>query len=126
VPIEYTLEKDGGAVIAQATGVINLESFMNLRKALIADENLRDPHNTLLDARNVSHIEITEEDLVEIAKGLTSGPKKLGANRLAIVARKEQAFDLGKKYRAVEKGVEENVVVFYNISVARTWLGLDE
>jgi hypothetical protein len=123
MPIEYHLEKNGALVVATATGVINLKSFMDMAEAMRADENLRDPHDTLLDARKVSRIELTEEELSEIAKGLTAGPRKLGANRLAIVAKEEQAFQLGRKYKTIEKDVQENVVVFYNLDVAQTWLG---
>lgn len=125
MPIEYKLEKNGAIVTAHASGVITLDCFMSMQQEMRADDNLKTKHNTLLDVRDVSQIEMTEDDLSTIAKGLTSDPKKLGANKLAIVANKNQAFQLGKKYQTVEKGVEETVIVFNSISTARKWVGLD-
>ncbi len=124
MPIIYHLEKEGTIVSAQATGILSLEDFMSMQKEMISDMDLRDPHDTLLDVRDVSDIQMTEKDLSTIAQSLTSGPKKLGARKLAIVASEELAFLLGKKYGIVEKGVVETVIVFVNIDVARTWLGL--
>lgn len=125
MPVEYKLEKNGTIVVAQASGVLTLDSFKALQKALNADEELRSPHNTLLDVRFVDSVELTEQDLATIAQSLTAGRKKLGAEKLAIVARDEQAFVLGDKYGTVEKGVEEHVIVFVHMEVARQWLGLD-
>ena len=125
MPIEYTLEKDGTIVVAKASGVLTLDSFIALQKALSADGELQSPHNTLLDVRFVTEIQLTEDDLTTIAQSLTAGRKELGAEKLAIVARDEQAFVLGEKYGTVEKGVEENVIVFVHIEVARSWLGID-
>ena len=109
---------------AHATGTLSLEDFMSMQKKMILDVDLKNPHDTLLDARDVSDIQMTEKDLSTIAQSMTSGPKKLGARKLAIVASEELAFLLGKKYGIVEKGVMETVIVFVNIDVARTWLGI--
>ena len=125
MPIEYKLEKNGTVVTACAIGVVSLDCFMAMQQDMRANANLKDKHNTLLDARNVSRIDVTEEDLTKIAENLTADSKKLGANKLAIVANKDQAFELGKKYQTVEKGVDETVIVFNSISTARKWIGLD-
>ena len=50
--------------------------------------------------------------------------KKIGAKKLAIVASNDQAFLLGNKYGLVEKEVDETVIVFVSIDVAKTWLGV--
>ena len=124
MPIEYTLERGGTLVMAVATGALNLDSFVSLRERLLNDSGLKTPHDTLLDVRAVSRIDISEDDLKLIAQGLTSGPKDLGAARLAIIAHQENAFTLGNIYKTIEKGVEENVIVFFNPEVAKTWLGI--
>ena len=126
MPLEYSLEKKGTIVMARAIGVLTLDCFRSMMKEMTVDPNLQDQHNTLLDARSVSKIELTEDDLNTIAQELTSGPRTLGAEKLGIVARHEQAFDLGKKYQTVDKDVEETVIVFFNIDIARMWIGLDE
>ncbi|MFC2082666.1 hypothetical protein ACFLSG_01310 [Candidatus Bipolaricaulota bacterium] len=125
MPVEYKLEQDGAVVLAQASGVLSLDSFIALQKALSVDEKLQSPHKTLLDIRFVTDIQLTEQDLAKIAQSLTAGPKTLGAEKLAIVARDEQAFVLGDKYGIVEKDVEEDVIVFFHMEVARQWLGID-
>jgi hypothetical protein len=124
MPIEYTLERGGALVMAEATGALNLDSFMSLRDKLLNDPGLKTPHDTLLDVRAVKRIDISEGDLNVIARSLTSGPKDLGAARLAIVAHQERAFTLGNIYKTLDKGVEENVIVFFNLEVAKTWLGI--
>jgi hypothetical protein len=126
MPIEYKLENNGTLVMARATGVLSLDDFMSMQEKMKADVNLRDSHDTLLDARSVSQIQISEHNLTVIAQGLASGPRSLGARKLAIVASEEQAFVLGEKYRTVEKGVNESVIVFFHLDVARKWLGLDQ
>ncbi len=125
MPIEYALERNGVLVMASATGVLSLDSFMSLREELLNDPLLKDPHDTLLDVTRVSRIDLSEDELNTIAQSLTSGPRKLGAQRLAIVAHQEQAFFLGNKYRMAKKGVDENVIVFVNHEVAKTWLGIN-
>ncbi|MFC2027750.1 hypothetical protein ACFLU3_03575 [Chloroflexota bacterium] len=125
MPIEYQLEKNGAVVVASATGVLSLDCFMSMQNALRADTDLNDPYNTLLDTRCVERIELTEDDLVTIAKSLTSEPKKLGADKLAIVAEDEQVFRLVSKYGAIDKGVLSKVITFVHEDVARGWLDID-
>ena len=122
--LKYKLEREGTLVLAKATGALSVEDFMSMQEKMFSDVDLKVPHDTLLDVRDVSDIQISEDDLYIIAQGLTSGPKQLGARKLAIVASEELAFLLGKKYGLVDKGVSETVIVFVNIDVARTWLGL--
>lgn len=122
--LEYELQENGKIVIAHATGVLTLQDFISMAENMKRDDDLRDPHNTLLDVRSVSEVRLTDEDLQTIADGLTSGSRKLGARKLAIVATKEQSFNLGNKYQHVTKGVSETVIVFYSAETARTWLGL--
>ncbi len=124
MPLEYKLERGGTLVNAHATGVLTLDCFMSMQKRMKADINLKETHDTLLDARDVSQIQLTEQDLTIIAQGLTSDQIKLGANRLAIVTTEGQGFTLGERYKTVEKGVEENVLVFFSINIAKTWLGI--
>jgi hypothetical protein len=123
VPIDFKLEREGTFVSAHATGTLSLEDFVSMQKEMRSNKDLKDPHDTLLDVREVSDIQISEKDLKTISQGLTSGSKKLGARKLAIVAHEDLAFLLGSKYGIVEKGVSETVIVFVSIDVARTWLG---
>ena len=125
MPIEYKLERDGAIVLAHATGVITLDCFMSMQKEMNADNELQTPHDTLLDVTSVTDIQVSVEDLTTIAESLTAGPKTLGANKLAIVARQEQAFVLGNIYGTTDKGVEETVIMFFHAEVARHWLGID-
>ncbi len=74
--------------------------------------------------RFVADIRITEDDLTSIAENLTAEHKKLGADKLAIVAMQQQAFLLGMKYGEIEKDVAETVIVFFDPDIARTWLGV--
>jgi hypothetical protein len=92
---------------------------------MCGDSGLQATHSTLLDLRFVTDIQLTESDLSTIAQALTSGQKKLGAHKLAIVARHEQSFALGSKYGTLDKGVKENVIVFVHMEIARRWLGID-
>ncbi|MCP4583135.1 MAG: hypothetical protein GY839_16125 [candidate division Zixibacteria bacterium] len=87
--------------------------------------DLRFPYNSLLDLRHVTEIEIGEKDLVKIFRELTSGSRPHGSEKLAIVAENQKAFDLGYKYGETIKGMNKKVVVFFNVDVARKWLGLD-
>jgi hypothetical protein len=124
MPIDYKLEKNGALVLANATGVLGVNCFLAMQERMRAEPELRSPHSTLLDVRCVTDIQITEADLETIAKSLSAGPRKLGAQRLAIVAPQTRAFRLGARYGEIEKDVRENVIVFYDMSAARIWLGL--
>jgi hypothetical protein len=123
--IEYRLERDGAVVLAQAQGVLTLGCFTHLQQRLRDDSGLRAIHSTLLDLRFVTDIQLTESDLAKIAQALTACQKKLGVHKLAIVARDEQSFALGNKYASIEKGVKEDVIVFFHMEVARRWLGIE-
>ena len=125
MPVEYKLEKNGSVVIAQASGVLTLGCIVSLQKALSEDDDLQSPYDSLLDFRFIDDIQISEEELSTIVENLTTGPKAIGASKLAVVARQEQTFNLGDKYGAIYKGIEDNVIVFYHLEVARQWLGLE-
>jgi len=124
MPIAYTLEQDGTFVLANATGVLTVDCFLAMQGQMKADPQLRTPHSTLLDVRHASDIRIAEDDLDKIVRSLSAGPRTLGAERLAIVATQELAFRLGAIYGEREKEVKEDVIVFYQMDVARLWLGL--
>jgi hypothetical protein len=125
VPIEYRLDQDGAVVLAQAHGALTLDCFMLLQRELCDDNGLQDVHDTLLDLRFVTDIQLTESDLSKIAQALSIGRKQLGARKLAIVARSEQSFSLGSKYGETKKDVPENVIMFVHMEVARRWLGVN-
>lgn len=126
LPLSYKLIKDGTVVVAHASRELSLDCFLSMQKEMRSDADLKYPHDTYLDVRAVTHIKLTENDIDAIARGLTSDPKTLGANRLAIVAEKEQAFELGRKYQTVEKGVDETVIMFFSPEIAKKWLGIQE
>lgn len=125
MPVEYRLEKDGAVVIAQAHGVLTLDCFLRLQQQMCRDRQLKTIHSTLLDLRFVTDIRISEADLLTIAQALSIRKKQLGARKLAIVARSEQSFLLGKKYGEAKKDVCENVIVFVHMEVAYRWLGVN-
>ena len=125
MPIEYTLERKGTLVLANATGVLTVECFLSMQERMKADAGLHSPHSTLLDVRSATEIRIPEDGLNTIAANLSAGPRRLGAERLAIVATQEQVFALGRKYGELAKAVRENVIVFCQMTTARIWLGID-
>ena len=59
MPIEYKLEKDRTLVVARATGVLTLDCFVSMQEKMKADADLRNPHDTFLDVRPVSEIQMT-------------------------------------------------------------------
>jgi hypothetical protein len=124
MPIEYTLAKNGSLVMATASGALTLDCFLSMQEKMKADTDLINPHDTLLDARTITSLEVNEKDLAVIADGIISGPKRLGINRLAIVTDRELGFTLGNKYQKNHKDVVDTVIVFFNIDIAHKWLGI--
>ena len=112
-------------MLAQAHGVLALDCFMLLQRDLCDEKDLQAVHDTLLDLRFVTDIQLTESDLSKIAQAPSLGKKQLGARKLAIVARSEQSFSLGKTYGEAKKDVWENVIVFVHMEVAYRWLGVN-
>ena len=122
--ITYTIKNDGSLVHAIGTGELSTEDSLAYIRSLAGEENLKVPHDTLLDLNDISTISVQEEDLKKISDLIQTNPAKLSARKFAVVAHQSKIFALGNSYQNLEKSFDENTIVFNDIKTAIAWLGI--
>lgn len=124
MPITYTYDGKHAAILVTASGAVGVMDFLDHLAALVKDPHISADHITLLDARGVTEMNLSEEDLREIAAYTARHPDKIIARKFAIVAKGERDSLLGRRYEEFARAYKENTIVFYSLDVARKWLHL--
>jgi predicted DNA-binding transcriptional regulator YafY len=87
----------------------------------MADPRIRPGLRVLFDARTAQPAGLTPDAIHIIASLDRKLRETCPVHKSAIVVRDKQAAELAHEF---EKNTETNAVVFFNLDVAKTWLGL--
>ncbi|HUT94037.1 MAG TPA: hypothetical protein VMY37_31530 [Thermoguttaceae bacterium] len=120
--ITYEVSEDGSFVHTKVIGEYTEEDLVCHRMALVSDSRIKPGFGQLTDLTGGVASGITEESLARIAKIAEAHPDKFQGARYAIVAQKSKDFELAKLFERIYGG-PANVIVFYNLDIAKTWLG---
>ena len=120
--ITYEVSEDGRFVHTEATGEYTEEELVRHRMAIVSDSRIQPGFKQLLDLTKGVASGLTQESLARIAKIAEAHPDKFRGARYAIVAQKSRDFELAKLFERIYRG-PTSVIVFYNLDVAKTWLG---
>jgi hypothetical protein len=116
----YTIDLKRGIVLSKAVGkLLGADLLENLTR-LSADPDFRSDLNQMADFREVTALEISTDDMKELAAKTPFG----AGSRRAIVVNSQLAYGLSKIYRSMVEGESTEIKVFKDYSQACQWLGI--
>ena len=120
MPISYEVSDGGRFIDTKATGAITEEELLRYQAALLADPRIKPGAYELFDATLADGSELSEEVIPKIVEADRTHAERLRGGKCAVVVR--SAFELADKLEMAHAGPQE-LMVFFNVDVARTWLG---
>ncbi len=120
MPICYEVSDGGHFINTRATGVITEEDLLRYQAALLADPRIKPGAYELFDATMANCSDLSDEVIPKIVESDRAHGERLRGGKCAVVVR--AAFELADKLETAHAGPHE-LMVFYNLDVARAWLG---
>ncbi len=127
--ITYEVSGDGSLVHTRVTGDLTEEDVLRHETALASDARIRPGFGQLAEVTGEGRwtmggvepgaTKALAARLAEIAK---AHPDRFQGARYAIVIQGARAFESAKLFETIYDGAA-NVIVFYNLDIAKTWLG---
>lgn len=122
MPFSIKRNNDGG-LIASATGVITYSDIALLKASLYQSAtDVKNTHYQILDYSNVSELDLSHEDIWQIAlqdkAALQVNPHML----IAIVSNKDVIYGLSRMWSAYTETSPLNTGVYRNIDAAQEWI----
>ena len=121
MPLDYSIDTQRGLVLSKATGLFGVAEAMDHIKRLFADPDFRRTHNQLIDFRQITALDLSTDQIRELASASIFGPD----SKRAFVVSTDLQFGLGRvfsAYRHIEG--EEGIRVFREMKDALQWLSL--
>ncbi len=129
MPITYSVSNNGHFIHAKTSGKVTGQEFVDYEVAHAIDKRLKPPIAELMEIENDSLKIVTENDISQIIEQRESIVSLPTPHRCAIVVSLGDihAWNLARFYEGmVTLHYPENIVVFGDSMVARTWLGIDQ
>ena len=123
MPIKYEVRNDGNLVFSVATGPIGEADLLDYQTALLSDPRVKPGFDELFDATAAHESGLSEAVLQKMVETDLAHTEKLGGGKCAIVA--HSGFKWAQRYADLHKG-PQSVMVFVNMGVARTWIGISD
>lgn len=120
MPITYTVRGDGHFVHTKATGPVTERELLDYQKTLLGDTRIRPGCYELFDATGAHGEGLSDAVLGKIVEVDRQHPGRLKGGKCAIVVRTD--FELVERFAQRHDGPHE-IMVFFNLDVARAWLG---
>ena len=120
--ITYEVSEDGGCVHTKIIGEYTEEEMVRHRMAILSDSRIKPGFRQLTDVTEGVASGVTEESFARLAKIAEAHPDKFRGACYAIVVQRSREFELAKVFESVYAD-PATVIIFYNLHVAKTWLG---
>ena len=116
----YKIDKDLGVVYSTASGVATDGDLLAHQYQLSHDPDFQPYFRQLLDAREITSLNVTPEGIRALIAG---NPWGNGARR-ALVAADETTFGMARMFELSRPNPQDEFRVFRTMDEARAWLGL--
>lgn len=120
MPITYEASDGGLFVHTRAVGELSEEDLLNYQAAVLSDARIKAGFCELFDATAADGADLSEAVIDKMMVFDKRHVEKLRGGKCAIVVRSQ--FELADKFARSHSG-PHNVMVFFNLDVAQTWLG---
>lgn len=121
MPINYEVDESRNVILASAHGTLGDAEFLDYARRLMADSRIQSGYRELVDLTAAVKGDISQELFDLIAAIDRQSPDRHTGSRTAIVVPDPEGFQLASTYALK---AQAPVIVFSNIGVARTWLGI--
>jgi hypothetical protein len=123
VPIEYHLDEEISAVVAEVEGIVGDDELLDYTRRIFNDAAARRVDHELFDiTRAAKESKVTAEGIRKIAEFWTSEYANMAGGKLALVAPVELAFGLSRMYQGLRDDGPDHIRVFRDREAARQWL----
>ena len=120
MPVTYEVKNDGTFVYTKAYGEVTEQDLLEYQVTLLADPRVRPGCYELFDATSARAVGVSEATIEKMATVDKEHVEKLEGGKCAVVVR--NGFELAKRFESL-RDRPHNVMVFFNLDVARAWLG---
>ena len=120
MPVTYEVKNDGTFVCTKAYGEVTEQDLLEYQAALLADPRVKPGCYELFDATGAQAVGVSEATIEKMAAVDKEHAEKLEGGKCAVVVR--SGFELAKRFESL-RDRPHNVMVFFNLNVARAWLG---
>jgi len=120
MPVTYEVKNDGTFVHTKAHGEVTEEDLLSYQAAVLADPRIKPGYYELFDATTAEAAGVSEATLEKMSEVDKEHAEKLEGGKCAVVVR--SGFELAKRFESF-RDRPHNVMVFFNLDVARAWLG---
>jgi len=120
MPASFHIDPSRGMVFSYATGAVSFQDFSDHQQALIRDSAFHPGLAQLADARTVTAVSLTVDEMRILAR---NSPFGAGARRAFVVA-KDAHFGLARMFELMTEDHPDELRVFRSMAEARAWLNL--
>jgi len=124
MPIAYEIDELKGVVRVAVSGTMTARDVQEYEAAIRADQRIKPETRILFDATRVDSTSIsksTVEALLKLEQERAAGSGPAPA-KTAVVFHDALGFETAKLF---ERQARRNVIVFFNLDVAKRWLGIE-
>ena len=123
--IKVEVDGERGLITRTIEGETSLEELIESIEAVIAHPDFRPGMKSLTDLRDAAPVK-NPDDVKKLVKTLASHNSTIAGVKVAVVTPEAVAFGMMRMVQAYAGKTEAEVGVFYEMSKAREWLGLDD
>jgi len=120
MPVTYEVKNDGTFVYTKAHGEVSEQDLLEYQAAVLADPRIEPGYYELFDATSARAVGVSEATLEKMQQMDKLHAEKLEGGKCAVIVR--SGFELAKRFESF-RDRPHNVMVFFNLDVARAWLG---
>lgn len=119
MPAFYKIDKERRLVLSSGIGVFNLDDARAHQERLMADPDFDPRYSQLLDFTHVTKIELSAEDVRQLAVRNIFAPD----SRRAVLVPNDLAYGLGRMYEILREAAgERGIRIFRNLDDALDWI----
>lgn len=126
MPMTYEIDAGRKLVLAEGTGTLSMADVFAYHKEVWSRSDVIG-FDEIVDFRQVTDtIQASGSELIELAKMASAKDADTGSAKLAIVAKADLPFGLGRMYQAYRESAgssHKKVGVFCTREEAETWIG---
>lgn len=124
MPLSIRIDSTAPAVWARASGRLTQNDVLVGLADLTSASAFEPGIPQLLDLRDVTHVDISGDELHRIVAAAGRLGDRLGGGKLALVAGAPVTYGLSRMYEVFTESIEVEVRVFRDPDEAHRWLGV--
>ncbi len=121
----YLIDSELDYIVVRYWDTVNRAEFDQVRRELEADPNFQPGMNRLWDQRDCE-IELSHEDLVDLAEGWSSSNAAHGKRRLAYLVAKDLSWGFNRVFEGYRHHPDVEWRLFRDFDEAKQWLPLPD